>query len=248
MSPIVRSYPDPGAVITAAAELITREIAQAVDARGRAWAALSGGETPRALYERLAAAPRALPWDRIWWCFGDERWVPHRDARSNFHMVELALFSRAPVPRDHIVAVPTDAPDPVAGARAYDTALRGGWPGAAWPELDAVVMGLGADGHTASLFPGDRALDELAAWATTTRAGHPVPDRVTLTTPVFSRARAMMFLVTGASKADAVAATLTGPPDPVHWPAQAVMPDHGRCVWLLDHAAAAKLPPDIVRS
>jgi 6-phosphogluconolactonase len=111
-----------------------------------------------------------------------------------------------------------------------------------WPAFDVALMGLGADGHTAALFPGDPALAERAAWVTTTRAGKPVPDRVTLTVPVFSRARWMVFVVSGSSKAGAVAATLGGSADPERWPAQAVMPPSGRCLWLLDQGAADSLP------
>ena len=203
---------------------------------------LAGGETPRALYRLLAECREGLPWANVWWFFGDERWVPRHDPLSNFAMVEQALFSKAPIPRSQIVAVQTDAANPAEGARAYEAALRAAFPGVDWPEFDLVLMGLGADGHTASLFPGDPALAERAAWVTTTRAGKPVPNRVTLTIPVFAHTRAMIFLVTGAAKADALAATLTGPRDPNRWPAQAVIPATGRCLWLVDHTAAAKLP------
>lgn len=248
MPPMVRSYPDTAGVIAAAAEVVSREITQAVEARGRAWVVLSGGETPRALYTRLAESSGAVPWEKVWWCFGDERWVRRDDPLSNFAMVDNALFSRAPIPRDQVVPVPTEASDPVEGARAYDHALRAHCAGAAWPAFDVVLLGLGADGHIASLFPRDPALEERTRWVTTTRAGQPVPDRVTLTVPVFAHARVTVFLVAGASKSDAVAATLTGPRDPVRWPGQAVMPTSGRCTWLLDHDAAAKLPTDSVRS
>lgn len=241
VSSSVSVYPDPSRVIDAAAKIVIRAAADAVAARGRAWIVLAGGHTPRALYARLAASDE-LPWARLWWCFGDERWVPRADALSNFAMVERALFSTAPIPSDHILAVPTDAADPAAGARAYEAALRTHFPGAAWPEFDVVLMGLGADGHTASLFPGDAAPAERAAWVATTHAGTPVPDRVTLTAPAFAHARVMVFLVAGASKADAVAATLNGPHDSARWPAQAVMPRSGRCHWLLDQAAAGSLP------
>lgn len=243
MRPTVHVYSGAAEVVAAAAELLTHDIHRAVQARGRAWVVLAGGETPRGLYHRLAESFRNLPWAKIWWCFGDERWVPHTDPSSNFCMVDDALFSKAPIPRAQILAVPTNAVDPAAGARAYEARLRSCFPGAAWPEFDAVLLGLGADGHTASLFPGDRALSERAAWVTTTRAGDPVPDRVTLTVPAFTHTRSMIVLVTGAAKAHAVAATLAGPRDPGRWPAQAVVPRSGRCVWCLDHAAAEQLPP-----
>jgi 6-phosphogluconolactonase len=195
------------------------------------------------LYARLAASRNAVPWKKIWWCFGDERWAPHGDRSSNVAMVERVLFSRAAIPRNHILGVPTDRADPAAGARAYEKALRAHFPGAAWPRFDVVLMGLGADGHTASLFPRDSALSVDNAWVTTTRAGRPVPDRITITVPVFARARFMIYLVTGASKSEAVAATLAGKRDPDRWPAQAVTPRPGQCHWLLDHAAARSLPP-----
>ncbi len=238
---IVR-YPDPAALVAAAADAVVRELREAVERRGRACVVLAGGETPRALYRRLAESREGLPWASVWWFFGDERWVPRNDPLSNVAMVEQALFSKAPVPHSQIVTVPTNANDPAAGARAYEAALRARFPGVDWPEFDLVLMGLGADGHTASLFPGDPALAERTAWVTTTRAGRLVPDRVTLTIPVFTRARSMIFLVTGAAKADALAATLAGPRDSTRWPAQAVIPAAGRCLWLVDHAAAAKLP------
>jgi 6-phosphogluconolactonase len=246
--PIIRAFPDTTQLIRAAADFVAGAITDALAARGRAWVVLSGGETPRALYERLAEGHSApLPWDQLWWCFGDDRWVPHDDPLSNVAMVNTALFARARVATERIVAVPTDARTPSAGARAYERLLRAHFPDAAWPEFDVVLMGLGSDGHTASLFPGDRALEERAAWVTTSRAGQPVPDRVTLTIPVFSHARTMLFLVAGASKAEALAATLTGPPDPRRWPAQAAAPVAGRCLWLVDRAAAHKLPAGMLR-
>jgi 6-phosphogluconolactonase len=230
-------------VIDAAADVVIRAITESVAARDRAWVVLAGGTTPRAVYARLAASRNALPWEQIWWCFGDERWVPHTDRSSNFAMIERVLFSRAGIPRDHILGVPTNRADPASGARAYEKALRAHFPGAAWPHFDVVLMGLGADGHTASLFPGDSALSDDNGWVTITRAGRPVPNRITFTVPVFAHARFMAYLVTGASKADAVAATLAGKRDAVRWPAQAVMPRSGTCLWLLDQAAAASLPP-----
>jgi 6-phosphogluconolactonase len=241
----VSVFPGPSDVIDAAADMVIFAIADAVATRDRALVVLAGGTTPRALYARLAASRDAIPWDKVWWCFGDERWAPRRDRSSNFAMVEHVLFSRAAIPREHIFAVPTDEADPAAGARAYEKSLREQFPGEAWPHVDLALMGLGADGHTASLFPGDAALSERTAWVTTTRAGRDVPDRVTLTVPVFAHARFMIYLVSGATKAAAVAATLGGNRDPDRWPAQAVMPRSGRCVWLLDRAAARSLPPAV---
>ncbi|MFZ5863410.1 MAG: 6-phosphogluconolactonase [Nitrospirota bacterium] len=241
MPPIVQVYPDAARAAAAGCEILAREIATAVAARGRAWVVLAGGRTPRAVYERLAAHAGGIAWEHTWWCFGDERWVPCTDSRSNRALVQDALFANTPIPRRQILAVPTEERAPPAGARAYEAALRAYFPGATWPAFDVVLMGLGADGHTASLFPHDSALAERAAWVTTTRVGRPVPDRVTLTIPAFAHARLMVFLVSGASKADAVAATLGEHRDEARWPAQAVMPRAGACRWLLDRDAARAL-------
>ncbi|MBI3607086.1 MAG: 6-phosphogluconolactonase [Nitrospirae bacterium] len=243
VTPIIERHPTREALVAAAAEAVTRAIGDAVARSGLCRVALSGGETPRALYARLAQQPRAdaIPWSHTRWFFGDERWVPRHAAESTFAMVNDALFSKVTIPPSHIFPVPTDARDPQAGASAYEATLRAQFGRVPWPAFDLILMGLGTDGHTASLFPGDAALAERGAWVTTTRAGRPIPDRVTLTVPVFAHARAMLFLVAGSSKAGAVAATLGGPRDPARWPAQGVAPVAGRCLWLLDSEAAALL-------
>lgn len=231
-------------LIADAARVVAHEVREAVDRRGTCRLVLAGGETPRALYERLAAPPlcETIPWAHTHWFFGDERWVPHADPRSNAAMVERALFAHLAIPRHHIYPVSTDAANPKAGAAAYETMLRAAFRSSdAWPVFDVAILGLGADGHTASLFPGDAALAERTAWVTATRAGSPVPDRITLTIPVFASARFMLVLVSGAAKAASVAATLEGPRDPTRWPAQATIPTSGRCVWFVDRDAASKL-------
>lgn len=241
MAPTVETYLTTDELVSAAADLVASEVRRAVADSGRCTIALSGGETPRALYTCLAARPDDLPWSRIAWFFGDERWVPPDDPLSNYRLVDETLFSRVPISRDRLFRMPTELAPPEAAAAAYEVALRAQFPGCDWPRFDLALMGLGADGHTASLFPGDAALGERTAWVTATRAGRPVPDRITLTVPVFAHARTMMFLVAGAAKAEAVAATIEGPHDPVRWPAQAVKPIDGRCLWLLDLEAAGRL-------
>ncbi len=243
VTPIVERHPTREALVTAASEAVSGAIGHAVARSGQCRIALSGGETPRALYARLAGPPwgDAIPWSRTHWFFGDERWVPRRAAESTFAMANNTLFSRVNIPPSHVFPVPTDERDPRAGAAAYEATLRAQFGRIQWPAFDLVLMGLGADGHTASLFPGDAALSERGAWVTTTQAGCPIPDRVTLTIPVFAQTQVMMFLVAGSSKACAVAATLAGPRDPMRWPAQGVAPAAGRCLWLLDDEAAALL-------
>jgi len=231
-------------LIADAARVVAHEVRDAVDRWGTCRLVLAGGETPRALYEQLAAPPlcETIPWVHTHWFFGDERWVPHADPRSNAAMVERALFAHVAIPRHHIYPVSTNAANPEAGATAYETMLRAAFrPSDAWPVFDVAIMGLGPDGHTASLFPHDAALAERTAWVTATRAGSPVPDRITLTIPVFTYARFMLFLVSGTAKAEAIAATLEGTRDPIRWPAQAVQSRSGRCVWFVDRDAASKL-------
>jgi 6-phosphogluconolactonase len=181
---------------------------------GRIAVSLSGGSTPRRLYRLLAEAPfrEALPWDRLHWFWGDERFVPADHPDSNYRMVREALLSRAPVPAANIHPVPT-AGDPAAAARDYARTLQGFY-GAetldlARPLFDIELMGLGPDGHTASLFPGSPVLDERRRWVAEV-VGEKPEDRITLSYPVLESSRRSAFLVAGADKRDALRRVLAG--------------------------------------
>ncbi len=167
--------------------------------------ALSGGSTPRRLYERLAEAPLRdrFPWDRTHWFLGDERFVPPDDPKSNLRMVREAMLSKVPVPTEYIHPVPTVGLDPIDAARAYQRALAAFY-GAdrldpARPLFDVTLLGLGTDGHTASLFPGTAALEERTAWVTAVVGAMPEP-RITLTYPALDSSRHVAFLIAGADK------------------------------------------------
>ncbi|HET6726138.1 MAG TPA: 6-phosphogluconolactonase [Gammaproteobacteria bacterium] len=167
--------------------------------------ALSGGSTPRRLYELLAEPPwcERFPWRKTHWFWGDERFVPPTDARSNFRMVNEALLSRVPVPAANVHPMPTEAVTPAAAAADYAAELQRfyGTPelDVTRPLFDVVLMGLGSDGHTASLFPGTAALDERKLWAVAVEGVQP-EARVTLTYPVLESCREAAFLVAGAEK------------------------------------------------
>jgi 6-phosphogluconolactonase len=175
-------------------------------AEGRVFSvALSGGTTPRLLYEYLAdpQCRDRLPWSRIHWFWGDERFVPHDDARSNYHMVQEAMLSRVPAPAANIHAIPTEGLTPEAAAAVYERDLRAFHEtergGSNSPLFDVVLLGLGTDGHTASLFPGSSALEERNHWvAAVTDAGNTA--RITLTYPALENVGHAAFLVTGAEK------------------------------------------------
>lgn len=215
----------------AGAELLARAAAAG------AHIALSGGSTPKRAYE-LAAAMGADWAGAVLW-FGDDRCVPPDDERSNYRMVREALLDRVdPAPETHRIEGELD---PHAAADAYELKLRDAF-GGSRPTLDLALMGLGPDMHTASLFPGQPALGERerAAVAVEQAGMEPYVPRVTLTLPVFNAAREVVFLVTGADKAEAVAGAFGGAPRP-EAPASLVQPDGGRLVLLCDPGAAARL-------
>jgi 6-phosphogluconolactonase len=234
-------FPDPG-VLAAAAAAAFASLARAVAARrGRFVVALAGGSTPRALYERLAAAHRDdCPWTRVHVFLGDERFVPPGDPESNYRSAREALLDPVGVPEAQRHPFPTERADLEASARAYEAALQAFF-GRARPRFDLVLLGLGADGHTASLFPGSPALRLRARWVAATRAPVPPLARLTLTLPAINAAARVWFLVTGGEKAEAVRRTLRGPRQPARWPAQAVQPPRGEVVWWVDEAAAGLL-------
>jgi 6-phosphogluconolactonase len=182
-------------------------------------------------------------WSRTFLFFGDERFVPPDDDRSNYHMVRGSLLQNASIAADHVFAIPTHRDTPQQAAEEYARTLRKFFGGGAWPEFDLVLLGLGEDGHTASLFPGAAALRVMDRWATFSPPGvlPPPVDRVTLTFPVFNAARQVMFLVGGANKAKAFADVHQGRVSVQQRPAAGIRPVGGRLVWLVDRAAAGAL-------
>jgi 6-phosphogluconolactonase len=239
---------DPAAVARQAAVWFLREADEAVRRQGRFTVALSGGSTPRALYELLAGpeAPALGPpvaWDRVHLFWGDERYVPPDHPDSNYRMTREALLTRVPVPPGQVHRIATEHPDPERAAAAYEATLRSAFGVTeGWPRFDLVLLGLGPDAHTASLFPGTAALHE----ATRLVAANWVPKfkayRITLTYPVFNHAACVLFLVGGAEKTDALREVWHGPRDLDRYPAQGIQPTGGRLVWLVDRPAVNGVP------
>ena len=240
---------DADALSLSAAEQFVELARAAVLTRGRFAVALSGGSTPRRLYERLAAPPfqDRVDWTRVEVFWGDERGVPPDHPDSNFHMASAALLDRVRIPRQRIHRMRAETPDRDAAARDYQVEIarafgvdEAGRP----PSLDLVLLGMGGDGHTASLFPGAEALREGRRWAVSVEAPQrPPPSRITLTAPILNRAWEIRVLVAGADKAATLRAVLQGPHEPEHRPIQLVAPENGRMVWLVDAAAASALGP-----
>jgi 6-phosphogluconolactonase len=238
----VRIFDDGDELMRAAAEAIVSDAARAVEERGRFDWALAGGSTPRALYRLLADDPyRArLPWNAIHFYWGDERHVPPDHADSNYRMAREAMLDRVPVPAENVHRIPAELPDAEAAAKEYEATLRSIFTVAAggWPRFDLVQLGLGAEGHTASLFPGSPLLAERARWVAAPWVEAQQTFRITLTPPVLNHARRAMFLVSGEEKAAALHAVLQGPREPAVYPAQIVV---GNRLWLVDRAAARLL-------
>ncbi|MFZ0128456.1 MAG: 6-phosphogluconolactonase [Candidatus Dormiibacterota bacterium] len=200
--------------------------------------ALSGGSTPRLLNELLVGGDWRGRIDWTWWnvYFADERACPPDDPRSNFHLAQTTLLSRVPIDPDRVHRMPAERPDLDAAAAEYSDLLASSLPagpGGA-PRLDVVLLGLGENGHTASLFPGTPALNVVDRWATRGLADYEPYDRMTLTFPAINAAAAVGFMVTGASKHPALVATARG-----EAPASRVRPIDGTLAWFLDAAAAA---------
>jgi 6-phosphogluconolactonase len=223
--------PDARALARRAAERILQAVRAAVADRGRCSVALAGGSTPRATYEVLgsSALAAALPWAGVDWYFGDERAVAPDHAESNYRAAVETLFAGRPEALATVHRMPADALDLEASARAYGERL----PAA----LDLLLLGMGEDGHTASLFPGSPALTERAARVAVVTGPKPPNPRLTVTPPVLEAARTTLVLVSGAGKAEALARTLEGPLDPAVTPAQLARSG----TWIVDREAAGGL-------
>ncbi|HXX45949.1 MAG TPA: 6-phosphogluconolactonase [Candidatus Acidoferrales bacterium] len=237
----IRGFPDIDALNRAALDGLLRIMGDAVRERGRFAIALSGGRTPEKLYRLWAdsgAQNARTPWDKVHLFWGDERYVAKDDALSNYRMTREALIARVAIPATnvHRVPGPADAATPQAAAEAYEVELRKFF-GSAVPAFDLQLLGLGVEGHTASLFPGSPALNENNRWVMAVEAPAKPPQRLTLTPVVLNQARNTFFLVTGEDKREIVRA-LRSEPDgtPSQYPAGRIRPASG-VVWYLDKAA-----------
>jgi 6-phosphogluconolactonase len=211
-----------------AVRIVTDALTRSITERGHASLCLAGGNTPRATYEALAQA-HGVDWPRVAIYFGDERAVPPDHPDSNYRLARAALLDHVPIPVESIHRMRAEAPDRDAAAREYAALL---------PErVDVLILGVGEDGHTASLFPGSPALREAARLVLPVSGPKPPFERMTLTPPALARGRTILVLAAGAGKADAVATALEGEIDVDRCPSQLVRD----AVWLTDHAAAAKL-------
>lgn len=237
-------YDDLDAVARAAADLLTG--LQADDpGREHFNIALSGGSTPRAFHHVLVAPPYRdrIDWESMQYFWGDERFVPPDDPDSNYRMARETLLTEAPVTSDQVHRVPTERGDPTMVAELYEADIRRAMnvlPGML-PRFDLILLGMGPDGHCASLFPHTEALHVRDRLVTANYVPKLNANRITFTVPVINNAAAVVFLVAGADKADALAAVFEGPPDPETYPSQLIAPEDGALHWLVDRAAAAKL-------
>jgi 6-phosphogluconolactonase len=236
----LRVYRDAATVAQAVADLFARSAGLAQADRGAFRVALSGGNTPRAAYELLAQQPLCdeISWSDVFIYFGDERCVPPDDEQSNYLMAEKAFLGSVPIPRANVHRIRGEA-DPGQAANEYASILRADMGNA--PQFDLVMLGLGPDGHTASLFPGTPPETENEALVRAVYAKSQLAWRVTITPRVINLARTVLFAVTGAEKAQILADVYEGPLDPVKYPAQIVRPASGQLLWYVDELAAGML-------
>lgn len=244
--PVVRVLADPETVARAAAGEFVR-LARKLHAKGHAFrVALSGGSTPRRTYEILAQAPfrDMVDWTRVHFFWGDERCVPPDHPDSNYRMALEALLSRVPAVPVRIHRIEAERMDADAAAREYQREIArvfGATDDAPTPAFDLILLGLGPDGHTASLFPGTAALREVERWVVANLVRKLGARRMTFTYPLLNRASHLVFLSTGAEKSAILAEVLEGPEDRERLPAQGVRPSPGTLTWIVDTPAAAKL-------
>ncbi|MGA8574591.1 MAG: 6-phosphogluconolactonase [Candidatus Cybelea sp.] len=231
---------DPQALARALAELFVATGVMATAERGSFHVALSGGETPRAAYELLAQEPlrEELSWSDVFVYFGDERCVPPDDEQSNYLMARRAFLDAVGIPAANVHRIRGEI-DPGHAANEYSSILRTDLGNA--PRFDLILLGLGSDGHTASLFPGSPPDSDDDALVRAVYAPSQMMWRVTMTPQLINAARTVAFAVEGAEKAQILATVYDGPVDPVEYPAQIVHPVSGRLIWLVDELAAGML-------
>lgn len=233
----VRVFPTPADLSAAVADTFIQVASDTIAAQGQFTVALAGGSTPRAIYGRLAETAQRVTWDRVHLFFGDERPVPPQDSDSNFRMARESLLSRIPIPPQNVHRVRAEL-GAEAAAATYDAELRSFF-GSSEPRFDLILLGMGPDGHTASLFPGSPALAQTDKLVVANPVAKLNTARITLTFPVLNRAARVWFLVVGAEKSSMLSRVLQGGSGDTY-PAQRVRPA-GELIWWTDEAAAEQL-------
>lgn len=238
-------YDTPERVATAAAELFARRTQEAAAERGVARIAISGGTTPKRMLALLAGEPfrSQVSWDKLYLYWVDERCVAPDSEDSNYRMTNEQLLSKVPLAADHIFRMEGEL-DPEEGASKYEAALRNSFKleGAQAPAFDLILLGMGDDGHTASLFPHSDGINEMGRLVIANHVNNKNAWRITLTWPVINQGRDVVFLIEGAAKADRLHEVLMGDYDPVRLPSQLIRPDSGKVHLLLDAEAGRRLP------
>jgi 6-phosphogluconolactonase len=229
-----------------AVRLFASAAKEAVAARGVFRTAFSGGRTPERFFQRLAGQTQAksLPWDKVHVFWVDERYVPLDSPASNYRLAAETLLSRIDIPQANVHRIPTEHRDIAAAALAYERTMREvfGLPEGEVPQFDLIVLGMGSDGHTASLFPNSQAVGDMSHLACAVRAaGDPKLDRITLTPRVLRAARRLAVLVSGVEKTQILKEVLTGTPDEMRYPIQVLWPVLDRVTWLVDREAAGEI-------
>lgn len=241
--PEIRVYPTPEALCQETAHQFMQAAREAVNERGRFVAALSGGSTPKGLFQQLTEEPyrTLIPWAKAYFFWVDERHVPLTDETSNYRMTQEFLLSKVPIPKANVFAM-TDGSQPVErAASAYEIKMKKFFGEVTLPRFDLSLMGMGDDGHTASLFPGMPQVNELDKWVVGYFVDAARKERVSLTFPVLNASRNLLVLVEGSKKAERLKDVLGGPSEPPRLPIQYLRPTDGKLVFAMDQAAASLL-------
>jgi 6-phosphogluconolactonase len=244
----VRILADANSIAQTAAAEFLQAAREGVGEKGSFSVALAGGSTPKILYGLLASNPllqAKVPWSKIQFFFGDERHVPPDHAESNFRMAKEAMLAKAPIDPKQVHRIKGEKRIAAEAAVEYEDDLRASFGLAAdeLPRFDLVLLGMGPEGHTASLFPGTKALKEERRLVVSNWVGKLYTDRITLTPPVLNNAARVIFMVHGEEKAPALKAVLEGPYEPEQLPSQLIRPKLGELLWLVDPSAASMLVP-----
>jgi 6-phosphogluconolactonase len=249
---IIKVFPDATAIAKHAATQILRIANEAADARGVFTIALSGGSTPKLLYSMLANEPalrNSLPWDKMKVFFGDERHVGPGHADSNFQMAADSMLTKVPLRPEQIHRIKGEYSDTAQAAQEYEDLIRHelSLTAGAFPRFDVVLLGMGNEGHTLSLFPGTKALNDTARIVTRNWVGKLYTERITLTAAAANQAANLIFMIAGGDKAPALKAVLEGPHEPDQLPSQLIAPANGTLMWLVDETAGSMLSKELLQ-